>query len=118
RQLDRFESQPIAGTDGAASPFFSADGRWIGFFADEKLKKVAIDGGAPVTVTEARAPRGEDWSDNDAILLTPTNPSPVWRVSPGGCRERCRLPAISARHGDARVSRLCARGRPARGPVR
>jgi serine/threonine-protein kinase len=84
RQLDRFESQPIAGTDGAASPFFSADGRWIGFFADEKMKKVAVDGGAPVTVTEARAPRGEDWNDNDAILLTPTNTSPVWRVSPGG----------------------------------
>jgi serine/threonine-protein kinase len=84
RPLDRFESQPIAGTDGAANPFFSADGRWIGFFADEKLKKVAVDGGAPVTVIEARAPRGEDWSDNDAILLTPTNTSPVWRVSPGG----------------------------------
>jgi serine/threonine-protein kinase len=84
RQLDRYESLPVAGTDGAASPFFSPDGRWIGFFADEKLKRVALDGGAPVTVTEARTPRGEHWGAADEILLTPTNTSPVWRVSAAG----------------------------------
>src|SRR5262249_30256421 len=67
-------------------PFFSPDGRWIGFFADQKLKKVALDGGAPVAVTEALAPRGEYWGAGDAILLTPTNASPVWRVSANGAK--------------------------------
>ena len=39
---------PIPQTEGAFGPFFSPDGRWIGFFADNKLKKVAVSGGAPI----------------------------------------------------------------------
>lgn len=39
RAMDQFESRPIAGTEGAYSPFFSYDGQWIGFFAAGKLKK-------------------------------------------------------------------------------
>jgi serine/threonine protein kinase len=50
RALDGFETQPIPGTEGAQSPFFSPDGEWIGFYADGKLKKVMIAGGAPVTL--------------------------------------------------------------------
>jgi Tol biopolymer transport system component len=80
RPLDRFESQPLPGTDGAANPFFSPDGRWIGFFADAKLKKVSVDGGAPVTVADARTPRGEAWGPNDTIFLTPTNAAGLSRV--------------------------------------
>jgi serine/threonine-protein kinase len=52
---------PIAGTDGAMHPFFSPDGQWVGFFADGKLKKVSLDGGAPVAIADARTPRGEAW---------------------------------------------------------
>ncbi len=81
RPLDRFESQILAGTEGAANPFFSPDGRWIGFFADGKLKRVSLDGGAPVSIAEARTPRGEDWGANDTIFITPTNTSPVSRVA-------------------------------------
>ena len=47
---------PAAGTEGAANPFFSLDGRWIGFFADSKLKKVSLDGGAPVALADAAHP--------------------------------------------------------------
>src|SRR5262249_37794368 len=45
RARDRIESRPVAGTEGATSPFFSPDGQWIGFFADGKLKKVPFEGG-------------------------------------------------------------------------
>lgn len=73
RSLDTFESLPIAGTDGAMNPFFSPDGQWLGFFADGKLKKVSLDGGAPVTLTEARTPRGEAWGpDNQLLSPRPT----------------------------------------------
>jgi eukaryotic-like serine/threonine-protein kinase len=84
RSLDRFESRVLDGTDGAADPFFSSDGRWVGFFADGKLKKLAMEGGAPVTVADARTPRGEAWGPNDEIFVTPMNNAGVSRVLPSG----------------------------------
>jgi serine/threonine-protein kinase len=51
RQLDRFEATPIPGTEGAETPFFSPDGQWVGFFADGKLKRVSLSGGAPSKVS-------------------------------------------------------------------
>jgi eukaryotic-like serine/threonine-protein kinase len=80
RALDRFESVPLAGTEEASNPFFSPDGRWVGFFADGKLKKVSLDGGAPVTLSDARTPRGEAWLADNSILLTPANNVGVSRV--------------------------------------
>lgn len=84
RDLDRFESVPLEGTAGAANPFFSPDGRWVGFFADRLLKKVSLDGGAPVTVAAAPNPRGEAWGTDDTILVTPTNGDAISRIAAGG----------------------------------
>ncbi len=81
RPLDRFEAQAIAGTDGAANPFFSPDGKWIGFFAEGKLKKVSLDGGAPVALADARNARGEAWGDGNIILVTPLNNVGISRIS-------------------------------------
>jgi serine/threonine-protein kinase len=50
RALDELDGAPIARTEGAFSPFFSPNGAWIGFFADNKLKKVAVSGGDPVAL--------------------------------------------------------------------
>jgi serine/threonine-protein kinase len=80
RALDRFESVPLAGTEEASNPFFSPDGKWIGFFADGKLKKIAVDGGAPVTLSDARTPRGEAWLSDDSILMTSANNGGLMRV--------------------------------------
>ena len=44
RALDRADAVSIPDTEGARTPFFSPDGRWIAFFAQGKLKKVTIDG--------------------------------------------------------------------------
>jgi eukaryotic-like serine/threonine-protein kinase len=88
RGLDRFDSQPIPGTNDAGDPFFSPDGRWVGFFAEGKLKKVSLAGGAPVALTDVRAARGEAWGSNDSIFITPANNSPIVRISAmGGKRE-------------------------------
>ena len=80
RPLDRFEAQPLAGTEDATNPFFSPDGRWIGFFAASKLKKLSLDGGAPVTIAEIPNARGQEWGPNDTIYVTPNNTAPIQSI--------------------------------------
>ncbi|MEX2273367.1 MAG: protein kinase [Vicinamibacterales bacterium] len=84
RALDRFDSHALSGTDGATNPFFSPDGRWVGFFADGKLKKVSLEGGAPVVIADVLNSRGQAWGAGDDILFTPSNSAPVWRVPARG----------------------------------
>ena len=50
RAMDGLEARPIPGTEGAIYPFFSPDGQWIGFSAGGTLKKIALNGGVPVTL--------------------------------------------------------------------
>ena len=53
RSLDALEPVALAGTDGAADPFWSPDSQWIGFFADARLKKVDRSGGPVQTLCDA-----------------------------------------------------------------
>jgi serine/threonine-protein kinase len=89
RALTQLESRLLTGTEWAVSPFFSPDGNWVGFFANTRLKKVSITGGAPVTVCGgARTPRGGTWSAGGDIVLTPDINTPLYRVrSEGGTPE-------------------------------
>jgi serine/threonine-protein kinase len=72
RTLDQAQFVPLSGTEGALTPFFSPDGQWIGFSADGKLKKIAVQGAAPVTLCDAPGPApgfyGASWSDDDNIV--------------------------------------------------
>ena len=52
RSIDQLEALPIPGTEEATEPFLSPDGKWVGFEADGKLKKVLLAGGPPVTLFE------------------------------------------------------------------
>jgi len=54
RKLDTLTTAPIPGTDGVMNPFFSPDGEWIGFFANNKLRKIAITGGTAVDLADIR----------------------------------------------------------------
>ena len=69
RPMDSLEARPLAGTEGAINPFFSPDGQWVGFFADGKLKKVSISGGAPLTLCNAPQGRGGSWGTDDTIVF-------------------------------------------------
>ena len=70
RSLDALTTQPVAGTEGALTPFWSPDSRFIGFFAAGALKKIAASGGSPLTLCLATvdAP-GASWSREDVILF-------------------------------------------------
>jgi serine/threonine-protein kinase len=97
RKLDRLQAAALAGTDGAADPFFSPDGRWIAFFADGHLRKVPTTGGAAVNVCDAPAARGGTWTDDNTIIFCPTNGSntKLVRVPAAG-----GLPAVVGTLGD------------------
>ena len=86
RHLDRLDAQLLPGTEGAQAPFFSPDGRWVAFFADQTLKKVPISGGQVISICAAPAARGGSWGDDDAIVFAlPTGLSRV--VASGGTAE-------------------------------
>jgi serine/threonine-protein kinase len=73
RRLDQLQAAVLAGTEGAANPFFSPDGKWIAFFAGGKLKKVPATGGDVVTLCDAANGRGGTWADDDTIIFTPSS---------------------------------------------
>jgi len=70
RPLDQLEATPLPGTQGAYGPFFSPDGRWVGFFSENKLKKVSLQGGDPVVLCEARTPHGGSWGLDNTIVFS------------------------------------------------
>jgi Tol biopolymer transport system component/tRNA A-37 threonylcarbamoyl transferase component Bud32 len=84
RRMDRLESEPFVGTDNADMPFFSPDGKWVGFFADGKLKKVSVLGGNPVTLCDAPLGGGGTWAPDDSIIFAPNPTSGLMRISSAG----------------------------------
>ena len=83
RPLDQSEVRPLPETEGAFHPFFSPDGRWVGFFAGDKVKKISVLGGAPVTLCNSGTElHGGGWGDDGMIYFAPE--FFLMRVSPGG----------------------------------
>ena len=84
RDADRLDPIVLEGTDGASSPFFSPDARWIAFFAGGALKKVPVAGGPIVTLCEARAPLGGVWSTRRFIVFASSLTGGLSRVHEDG----------------------------------
>ena len=74
----------LAGTDNASFPFFSPAGDWVGFFADGKLKKIAVEGGTAVTLCDAPALRGASWGDDGNIIAALNATGVLSRVPAAG----------------------------------
>jgi Tol biopolymer transport system component len=85
RPLDAYTATPLAGTEGAVLPFWSQDGRSVGFFADKKLKRVEAAGGAPITLYDVDVGVGGAWAPNGDILFAPPA-GPIYRLPAGGGR--------------------------------
>jgi len=84
RSLNSGDTHEVAGTGGGYAPFWSPDGREIGFFADGKLKRVAADGGAVQLICDAEDARGGSWASSGTIIFSATRGSPIFRVPADG----------------------------------
>ncbi len=68
--LDETTALPIPGTDERPrNPFFSPDGEWIGYWASDQLKKIAVGGGVPVPLADVGVPRDAVWGEDDTIVF-------------------------------------------------
>ncbi|HWC65566.1 MAG TPA: hypothetical protein VG777_05755, partial [Thermoanaerobaculia bacterium] len=94
RAMDALEARPLVGTEGADQPFWSPDGRFIGFIAGGDLKKVAVAGGPPETICAASKWGGSgSWSASGTILFNGDERSPIRAVSAAGGEPTTRVPA-------------------------
>jgi serine/threonine protein kinase/Tol biopolymer transport system component len=84
RSMEAFDAKTIQGTEGAEAPFFSPNGNWIGFFADGKLKKVSLFGGAPQTICEVQRAREGCWLEDDTIVFADEQKYGLWQVTTNG----------------------------------
>ncbi len=86
RRMGSLDVKLLPNTRGATGPFFSPDGQWIGFFADGKLKKISVDGGAAIALADAdpTVERGGTWSSDGNIIYSPDFSSGLMRVSATG----------------------------------
>jgi eukaryotic-like serine/threonine-protein kinase len=87
RPMDGLEARPISGTEGGTTPFFSPDGQWVGFSAGGKLKKIDLNGGAPVSLAGDLLPAGvlgASWSSQGTIAFAPQATGPIMQVSDSG----------------------------------
>jgi Tol biopolymer transport system component/predicted Ser/Thr protein kinase len=84
RLLDSLQPRALPGTEGAGFPFWSPDSRYIGFFANGKLKKLAAAGGLPQTLCDADNGRGGAWGSEGVIVFSSGSQGELSRVSAAG----------------------------------
>ena len=84
RSMSQSTPQVLPGTEDAIFPFWSADGREVGFFQAGKLKRFEIAGGAVLTVCDAPVGRGGSWSSDGTILFSPQFSAPIFQVPASG----------------------------------
>jgi Tol biopolymer transport system component len=84
RSLKASDATAIPGTDGAAAPFWSPDGRSLGFFAGGRLKTVELSGGNLQVLSDSSSPSAAVWAPEGTILFKPTSSSPLFRISAAG----------------------------------
>jgi Tol biopolymer transport system component len=84
RAVSELNVTAIPGTEDAIGPFFSPDGRWIGFGAGGELRKVSVAGGPPQTLCAARGFLGASWETTEDIVFSLADAPGLQRVSAEG----------------------------------
>jgi eukaryotic-like serine/threonine-protein kinase len=98
RPVNSLTAQPLAGAEGGLFPFWSPDSRYLGFFADNKLKRIDANGGPPQTLANAAFARGGAWGKQDVIVFSGVGAEYLMKVpAAGGTPEPAtRLDAASS----------------------
>ncbi len=85
RPLDSLTARPLPGTEGAIFPFWSPDGRSLGFFTYGKLKRIDIAGGPPLTLCDVGGVgRGGAWNRHGVIIYAGSVATGIHRVADTG----------------------------------
>ena len=84
RPLESLEATAIAGTEAGSLPFWSPDGRYLGFFGNNKLRKAPLAGGSPEILCTVGSGRGASWGSKGVIVFAPESAGPLYRVSENG----------------------------------
>jgi len=111
RSLTTGEERELAGTDGAFAPFFSPDGRSVGYFLDGKLWTLSTDGGSPLRLADAVTGRGGAWAPDGTIVYSPEYRAPLLRVRATGGKPEPLTKVDEARHSSHRWPVLTSDGR-------
>ncbi len=82
--LDANTPQRLAGTEGALHPFWSPDNQFLGYFDQNKLRRIDASGGAPITICDAKNPRGGTWNNEGMIVFAPGPVDPLFIVAATG----------------------------------
>jgi Tol biopolymer transport system component len=84
RTLATLAARRLPGTESGSGPFWSPDGRYIGFWAGGKLKKIDAGGGPPIALCDAASLFGGTWNRNGVIVFAPMASGPLYKVDAGG----------------------------------
>jgi serine/threonine protein kinase/Tol biopolymer transport system component len=84
RPFDSLTSRPLAGTEGGAGPFWSPDGLSVGFFAQNRMKRLSLSSGDVTIICEARTGGGATWNRDGVIVFAPAADSALFRVAASG----------------------------------
>jgi Tol biopolymer transport system component/predicted Ser/Thr protein kinase len=84
RGLDMLDARKLPGTEDASLPFFSPDGRSVGFFSGKSLERIDLVGGPPRELAAASDPRGASWGAAGVIVFSPDSGGPLFRVPAEG----------------------------------
>ena len=84
RPLSVLEAHALPGTEGAIFPFWSWDGRALGFFTEGKLETIDLEGGTPQVICDAPFARGGAWTRDGVIVFSPNTQTPLMRISSNG----------------------------------
>ena len=84
QRLSTGKAEPLAGTETGIFPFWSPDGKYLGFFSNGKLRKIEAAGGPVQALCDASDGRGGSWNQQGTILFAPKISGPLQRVSDGG----------------------------------
>ena len=100
RDLNSLDVRPVPDTTGAVHPFFSPDGRWLGFLTADKVKKVPLGGGPSIPLADARTPLWAEWTPAGTIFVGDVEGAVFSKVGENGGP---MVPILSRRVGEPGV---------------